>query len=214
MEKVPYDFPGFVIGTGFMHAGSTRKYLRARILAVRGELTRDHIAGLPKDIILGDPGLLMPILMPKKEQKRFTLGVIPHYIDKKDEGIKKFCRRYKKEVRLIDIQQPPLKVVKDVDECEFILSSSLHGLVFADSLGIPNVWTILSDKVSGKGFKFQDYNSALKKEQFPMQFTGEEKLSDIIASTCLPSRQLVVEKSQALEAAFRQFKDEAGPNRG
>jgi pyruvyltransferase len=35
----------------------------------------------------------------------------------------------------------------------------LHGLVFADSLGVPNKWIYLTDKLAGGSFKFHDYYS-------------------------------------------------------
>jgi hypothetical protein len=40
-----------------------------------------------------------------------------------------------------------------------VISSSLHGLIVADSLGIPNVWLRLSPDVLGGDYKFKDYYS-------------------------------------------------------
>jgi hypothetical protein len=38
-----------------------------------------------------------------------------------------------------------------------VLSSSLHGLIAADALGVPNAWIGLSDALRGGDFKFRDY---------------------------------------------------------
>ena len=85
-------------------------------------------------------------------------------------------RRYKKEILFINIQANPFTVLKQIDQCEYILSSSLHGMIFADSLCVPNMWTILSGRVQGKGFKFYDYASALKLERDPVLISGDDKL--------------------------------------
>ena len=45
-------------------------------------------------------------------------------------------------------------------QCKCIISSAMHGLIAADSLGIPNVRMILSDKITGGNYKYDDYYSA------------------------------------------------------
>jgi len=201
MEKIPPDFSGFILGTGFMYRDSIRSFNKAKILALRGELTRDKISA-PKDTVLGDPGLLVSRFLAKRQKKHFKLGIVPHFVDKKDERIERFCQKYKRDVLLIDIQKHPLDVLLNVDKCEYILSSSLHGLVFADSLDIPNVWISLSDRVSGKGFKFYDYNSAIGKNQEPLAVTGNETLSGFITQACAASNSAVEVLKNNLDHAF------------
>ncbi|HAV11936.1 MAG TPA: hypothetical protein DCX06_00360 [Opitutae bacterium] len=40
------------------------------------------------------------------------------------------------EVKVIDVFDAPKDVIKQIAQCDFILSSSLHGLIVADSLKI------------------------------------------------------------------------------
>ena len=207
LEKVPLDFSGFILGTGFMYRESIRSFDQARILAIRGELSRNKI-GAPKDTVLGDPGLLVARFLSKRQKKRYTLGIIPHYVDKKDIRISKLREKYTREVLFIDIQSDPVEVLRNIDKCEFILSSSLHGLVFADSLGIPNIWMILSERVSGGGFKFYDYNSALGKDQKPVAISGDETLSDLIMQANAPANSTVEALTNKLDHAFCLLREE------
>ncbi len=58
------------------------------------------------------------------------------------------------------MRQHPSAVIKQIAECECIVSSSLHGLIIADSLGIPNIHVKVTNNLLGDGFKFDDYYSA------------------------------------------------------
>lgn len=207
LDRVPANFSGFILGTGLMHGDVVKTLPNARILAVRGELTRNNI-GAPKDTILGDPGLLVANSLKLKHQKRYVLGIVPHFADKEDPRIHALLRRYKKEILFINIQANPIRVLKQIDQCEYILSSSLHGMIFADSLCVPNAWTPLSGRVQGEGFKFHDYRSALKCELAPVLISGDEKLSEIVARTSLPSLSLIAETKQNLDHAYRLLKQE------
>ena len=53
----------------------------------------------------------------------------------------------------------PIKTLNKINVCETILSSTLNGLIAADSLNIPNQWIRVSDGVIGGDFKFNDYYS-------------------------------------------------------
>ena len=51
----------------------------------------------------------------------------------------------------------PLETATLIASCNFIISSSLHGLIAADSLNIPHVWMKISNKIIGGNWKFNDY---------------------------------------------------------
>jgi len=58
---------------------------------------------------------------------------------------------------LIDIEGDVLEVIDQVTRCEFILASSLHGLICADTHNVPNTRLRLDNKIIGGDFKFFDY---------------------------------------------------------
>jgi len=204
LDIVPDDYAGYIVGTGLIR-DIQRELPLAKILALRGELTRGRI-NAPITTMLGDPGLLAEKLIAVRGQKQYVLGIIPHHVDQFDKRIQKIYHRYKNEILIIDVQREPYDVILDIDKCTHVISSSLHGMVVADSLGIPNAWTILSGKVRGGGFKFYDYASAFGMRYEPVQITGEESLTDLINLTH-PVYKGIPEIQQKLEAVFNEFKD-------
>lgn len=128
-----------------------------KIHAVRGPLTREIF--LKNNIecpeIYGDPALLYPKYYNPKIEKEYRYGIIPHYVDQKNPWVAKQTQRA--DTLIINILDPINKVVDDIKKCEIILSSTLHGIICADSYNIPSYWLELSNKVIGEGFKFKDY---------------------------------------------------------
>jgi len=128
------------------------------ITALRGSLTRARIADLDADVALGDPGLLSHVLLTSAPQKAHSLGVVPHFLDAGLPAVQEF--RTWPGVTIIDVTNPAPEVVREIARCDFVLSSSLHGLVVADSVGTPNAYVPFSNnsQIGGQG-KFLDYYS-------------------------------------------------------
>ena len=58
----------------------------------------------------------------------------------------------------------------------------IHGLIIADSYGIPNKWIEFSDEVTGNGFKFRDYFSSVERiDNEPVQINETTCLTDLLA---------------------------------
>lgn len=205
LNSVPENYSGHIVGSGLIK-NTVLHFSKAKIWAVRGELTRQRIDA-PKNIVLGDPGLLSYKLIKKRQNKSYTLGLIPHYVDKKDARILMIQKKYKSDVLVIDVMRKPLDVITDIDKCDFILSSSLHGLIVADSLGIPTSWIHLSNKIMGKGFKFYDYYSAIGERKNILYFlNGSESLTQLLKQTSKPSN-VIEEVKERLDNTFWALKN-------
>ena len=128
--------------------------------AVRGELSLSRI-GNHDEIPLGDPGILANIVYKTSGKKSGKIGIIPHYVDLDSDFIKKI--EQDERFTIISPLQAPSDVAEQISQCDMIFSSSLHGLIFADSLNIPNAHISLSDKVIGGPYKFKDYCTGVSK---------------------------------------------------
>ncbi len=122
------------------------------VRAVRGPATRDA-AGLPTETPLGDPGLLAPMLLKGRPKVDARWGLIPHLVDRRSLAIRQMVERMR-HMQIIDLANPDVaQVTREIASCEAVLSSSLHGLIVADALGVPNARLKLSDLVAGGDWK-------------------------------------------------------------
>jgi pyruvyltransferase len=150
--RVSHGYRGVVVGVGKIDESMTLDLSRARVLGLRGELTWRG-SGVSGDIALGDSGLLAAELVGGRPPTQYALGVVPHYHDRELAG------RYP-DAEIIDVGKHPVEVIRKIAACERIVSSSLHGLITADSFGIARRWEP-SERLIGGRFKFADYASAL-----------------------------------------------------
>lgn len=142
---------------------------RIDVYAVRGILTFNRLQKIKskklKNVAIGDPGLLASKLIDtSKIQKKYSLGIIPHYVDKDNPLLNKI--KIENSV-VIDIQQSPEIFLAQIAKCENVIASAMHGLIAADSLGIPNLRMVLSDKIVGGDYKYNDYYSAFGLDSHP-----------------------------------------------
>lgn len=149
LENIPCDFTGTIFTTGAMHEETRRgDLIGAHVISVRGPLTLERMGAIDR-VTFGDLGLLCRLVAPKVK-KEHEIGYIPHYV----------FRGQNQPGHVIDITSGIENVMREAAKCERIVSSSLHGIVLADALGIENQWEE-SYRVYGKGFKFHDYAAAL-----------------------------------------------------
>lgn len=198
LDSVPEDYTGMVWGTGLIN---DRPHVmpNAKILGVRGRLTAQRI-GHP-DANLGDPGLLVSRFLPAAE-KTHVLGLVPHKIHVDHPTIQHLVSP---DVILIDPGEPAAVVAEKISSCSAIVSTSLHGLVVADSYGIPAAWADLADRpLSGSGaFKFYDYESALSAGSRRVWITRDTTMLELMGKTKAANRERVEHRCDILDASIR-----------
>lgn len=206
-KNMDTDNPIHIWGTGLMYKyDDEQQFVRpVKIHALRGELTRkkvEEMLGKKCPCVLADPGLLAPMLLNKTPKKKWDMGIIPHYVDAEDPIIAEVKKHYPNSI-VIDVKDKPIKVLRQIAGCRTVLSTSLHGLIIADSFNIPNQWCVCSDKILGNGFKFRDYYSAFNVTVEPLDLR-KDKLPDIseIKDNYKISYSEVKKKQKALIRCF------------
>lgn len=187
-----------VWGTGAMYDEPIKPPPNVKWLAVRGPLTRNLIEDEVPEVY-GDPALLMPkFYMPKQiNHKKYKIGLIPHIIDKK-----LFSQVAANSIKFIDLNDNPYKVIDEMNQCESVISTSLHGIIVAEAYGIPAAWLRVSDNIKGGDFKFNDYFLSTgrdKQEVVDYRKTMNNINIFRIAKEILPTPTI---NTEALEEAF------------
>ncbi len=154
--------PLHIWGSGFIRSPETREVAAKGMLhvhAVRGHATRSGLS-MPAGLPLGDPGLLAARLIDKPVKKTASWAIVPHMVDLNMPVVRglKACTPH---ATIVDLSADPDEVLRSIASADHVISTSLHGLVVADALGIPSIWARMSGKVSGDRYKFEDYYSAL-----------------------------------------------------
>ena len=165
-----------VWGTG-INPPRQRKYASNITLhAVRGELTQGllrHQNLIDKRLPIGDPGFAVPTLFPEfmamrtaaiklNEGKPDRHCFVPHAHDATTAN-----EELNKSIRIIPVFQHWEPVVESLaTECDYVASSSLHGIIESDALGIPFLWIQWENSTTSRTegeFKYQDYFSTVNR---------------------------------------------------
>ncbi len=149
-------------------AESSHAFTRLDVRAVRGPKTRAYLLskGIDCPQVYGDPALLTSLIFPHLQSnptKDFivipNLNEIDAYVDFPD---------------VVLPTQDPLKVIQEILSAKLVISGALHGLIVAESFGVPAVYLRIKEIESL--FKYEDYYLGTGREQFHIARTLEEAL--------------------------------------
>lgn len=170
-------------------------------LAVRGPLTRKVLTqnGIDCPEVYGDPALLLPRFFdyspPPKEERR-GIGVISAWWEHKNPSFFNFMKKVE-AVGACRIKTRGYKdwrdFIRKICSSEFVISSSLHGVIVAEAYKIPCLWVIFSPKQQNEDhyFKYWDfYQSIGKNVPAPLLVTENTTLDELreIASRWTPGK--------------------------
>lgn len=117
-----------------------------RYVCVRGPVTGQR-CGCE---VYGDPALLAPLFIDPAPKRAAEVTVIPHYVHLGHNDLRSF-----------DVISPLTatvgSTVGEISSCNSVLSSSLHGIIFAHAYGIAAGWWRPDNALTGDDVKFEDY---------------------------------------------------------
>lgn len=205
LEFLPPDWEGVVWGSGLM---SDHRYSlpRAHVLAVRGHLTADRI-GAPQDCALGDPGILVARHVPVP-RKRWDVAVVPHGHHRQHRDFLRLATASDHSVRIVNVHQSARRAIREIASAGVVITTSLHGLITADSYGIPAAWTTLEPALGGGDFKFRDYESVVTpgRSRF-VPYEEGMRLQEFVAAAWAARRETVTASGDALVKALERLPD-------
>lgn len=174
-------------GAGALTKNAVIKNDSVKIHLVRGKYTRQLLLkqGIECPECYGDPALLLSKLYSPSVSKRYRMGIIPHYVEEDQTYIRDYVSSHD-DVCLISMSKyyKWTDVIDKIASCDFIISSSLHGLIVSDSYGISNIWVTFSEEIlPSRDFKYRDYFSSVKRDESiqPIRILSEQDL-DVLRS--------------------------------
>lgn len=190
-----------VWGSGII--SKTDNVEECEFLAVRGPETYEHLTkkGYKVNKVFGDPAIVLPAFYEPKENKKFDIGIIPHYVD-----YELVLGWYKDNasIRVIDLLNDDIEaVIDEITSCRHIISSSLHGVIVSHTYNIPAVWVQFSKKLSGDNIKFSDYFKSVKLQPYLADFMDgpadfEELIKILNSKPNLPEENVILDLSKHL----------------
>ncbi|NHC23866.1 polysaccharide pyruvyl transferase family protein [Nocardioides sp. IC4_145] len=165
-----------------------------RIVGVRGPLTARTL-GLGMDVVVGDPGLLVGRVIDAPQRDPRGITIPPHFREfhsRKAVALLRSAEAF--GMKVVAPNSAPLKVAEAVATSELVLSSSLHGLIFADALDVPSSWIRIGPHKESS-FKFQDYFESVG---YPRQRTNFSDWLQADRTTVLERRRQHITISQKL----------------
>ncbi len=196
LDPLSDNYRGIIFGAGLLRPDRLKHLQDSNVVAVRGRLSKKNL-GIDSKVLYGDPGLLLPYFIRERPSNEFVLGIVPHYEDKADRRVADWVERFGADVCVVDVYSSPVDVFKKICQCRMIMSSSLHGIVVADSLGIPSLWMKLCERDE---FKYHDYYSAFDEEVMPYYPSGSESLCALEGKMRHPSILVKDVQAQLFEA--------------
>lgn len=141
-------------GIGGRDLAGPFKFKNLDVRAVRGPLTRQFLLdrGIACPEIYGDPALLLPHLFPsfkRSAKPKYRYIIIPHISE-----IEIYKTLFKNE-NLVFPTENWEEIVKKILDSQFVISSSLHGIVVSEAFGIPA--RLLKMNLRERPFKYEDY---------------------------------------------------------
>lgn len=144
------------------------------VRAVRGPRTRQVLLekGGCCPAVFGDPGILCSFMWPMpRTRRREGITYVPHF----REALKRHSDSELQSVRVLSPFRPIVQFIEVIASSSLVLSSSLHGIVIAESYGVPAI--LVENQCGETHLKYADYYEGTGREEFPVARSISEALA-------------------------------------
>jgi pyruvyltransferase len=145
----------FLCGVGIKEPSLIPKDRDLLIFGLRGPLSYDVLKKNDFNVsnvkFLLDPGLLMT---PPIQDAEKSVIFIPHYRERFT-----FKHKLHKEIKFVDIDSEPLRLISKIQQAKLVYTSSLHGIIFSHALNVPCVY--VKPQTNESEFKYKDYYASV-----------------------------------------------------
>ncbi|MGR3617142.1 MAG: polysaccharide pyruvyl transferase family protein, partial [Paracoccaceae bacterium] len=168
-------------GSGLLHY-TPRDFLKhVNVSLVRGPVTA-ALLGI-STASFGDPGLLIGDALGQRPDRQDVIGIVPHHTQYNAETAG-LLSEIDPAVRVIDPGGSAEDVCRQIGSCAHVYASSLHGLITADSFGVPSTWIDPGDQ---SHLKYHDYAASVGRaminplgwEEIPDHLSGLNDTADL-----------------------------------
>lgn len=142
------------------------------VRAVRGPLTRDLLLkmGIKCPEVYGDPAVLLPLFYKPNIKSEYNKVLVLSHIDEDDNLVGN------NDVDVCSMKCIDWKTnIDKIASAKYVLSSSLHGIIIAESYGVPAIF--LKGKKENNIFKYKDYYYSTGRNEIPIVNNIEEGLN-------------------------------------
>ena len=154
-----------------------RKIAKFDVRAVRGPITKQILEAANYDcrnVAFGDPAILMPLIyQPEVKEKKHNVSIITHwYFDNTDSEI------IESGANIIDVNTSDYKsFIDEIVSSKLVISSSLHGIILAESYGIPAVFLNRNNCMKKELIKYYDWYYSTGRYSVKIALSLEEAMS-------------------------------------
>lgn len=173
-------FDATIWGSGIHVESSVRRIKKYHLLvrydirALRGPMTKhilEKIGYNCKNAVLGDPGVLMPLIYPgDTREKKNEILVIDHFSNDTSSSIDR------EDIKVISAGTEDWKgFIEEILMSKKVISSSLHGIILAEAYGVPAIF--VSEGMDKQLMKYEDWYHSTGRYDYPIASSVEEALA-------------------------------------
>lgn len=132
------------------------------ISLLRGPLTKS-LFKKNIEVPYGDPGILTSLVWEKSSPQMYDWGLLVHFSQEKQPWVQNLIKNTPNSILISAKNEDMTGLMSQISSCRNIASTSLHGLIVADSYCIPNIWLWTDNIHKGGQWKFFDYFSGINR---------------------------------------------------